>query len=152
NAKSETCTVDAEIAEGIDEAADKPDFLFRFAQRALAWGGVGCLDLATRKRDLAGVIGKMRRALGQQHGWFAMVDNRNQDRRGPDRPFAGDDLEHPVGAGIAALRNDVGIDQARRDIEIKSRPAPGEKLHRAELKQSRLEHRFVQSATLTSSA
>ena len=81
-----------------------------------------------------------------------MVDHRDQHRGGPNRLFARDDLQHAIGALIAARRNDVGIDQARRNVEAQPRTAPIEKLRRADRSRVRLQHRLVQSASLTCSA
>ena len=120
--------VQIEIAERIDEIAIQPDLLLGLAQRGVERRSVGRIDLAAGKGNLAGVIVEMRRALGQQHGRLRMVHHRDQYRGGPHRLLARDDLQHAIGALIAALRNDVGIDQARRHVEAQPRPAPIEKL------------------------
>ncbi len=117
DAKSETGGVEIEIADRLDEFAFQADLFLGLAQRGVERRGVGRIDLAAGKGNLAGVIVEMRRALRQQHGRLRVVHHRDQDRRGPNRLFAGDDLQHAVGAVIAALRNDVGIDQAGRNVE-----------------------------------
>src|SRR5947209_12645977 len=81
-----------------------------------------------------------------------MVDDRNQDGCGADRLFSRDDLKHAIGTGIAAWRNDVGIDQAGRNVEGEPRAGPLEKLIRADLGGGGLHDRLVQSAALTCSA
>src|SRR3981081_917398 len=81
-----------------------------------------------------------------------MGHRRGHPRRGPNRLFACDDLQHAVVALIAAARNDIRIEQARRDVETQSRPAPIEKLLRADRSAFRLQHRLIQSAPLTCSA
>ena len=57
-----------------------------------------------------------------------MVHHRDQYRRGPHRLFAGDDLQHAIGALIATARNDIGVDQARRNLEAQPGAAPLEEL------------------------
>ena len=88
DAKPEAGPVKIEIADRIDEFAGKPDLLLGLAQGGIERRGVGCVDLAAGKGDLAGVIVQMRRTLGQQHGRLRVIDDRDQHRRGPDRLFA----------------------------------------------------------------
>ena len=126
--KSETGSVEIEIADRIDEFAGKADLLLGLAQRGVERRSVGRIDLAAGKGNLAGVIVEMGGALRQQHGRLRMVDHRDQYRRGPNRLFARDDLQHAIGAAVAASRNDVGIDQARRNVETQPRAGPIEKL------------------------
>ena len=57
--------IDATDASPLDAALREADFLLGLAQRGIERRGIGCIDLAARKRDLAGVIVEMRRALGQ---------------------------------------------------------------------------------------
>jgi hypothetical protein len=58
-----------------------------------------------------------------------MVHYRDQHRRGPDRLFACDDLQHAIGALIATARNDIGVDQTRRNVEAQPCAAPIEEFH-----------------------
>src|SRR5260370_42401673 len=81
-----------------------------------------------------------------------MFEHREQPRRGANGLCAGDDLQHAIGPLIAALRNDSGIDQARRHIKTQARAGPIEKLRRADRSGIGSQHRLVQSAALTSSA
>ena len=81
-----------------------------------------------------------------------MVNYRDQYGGGPNRLLARYDFQHSVVALIAAARNDIGIDQARRHLEAKARAAPIEKLGRADGSGVRFQHRLVQSAPLTCSA
>src|SRR6478735_9029392 len=150
DAKSERGSVEIEIADRLDELALEADFLTGLAQRGIERGSVGRIDLAAGKGNLAGVAGEMLRALCQQHGRLRMIDHRDQHRRGPYRLLARDDLEHAVVAFVAGLRNDVGIDQARRHVEIQPRLAAIEELRRTDRSRSHLlQHRLVQSASLT---
>ena len=91
-------------------------------------------------------------ALRQQHGRLRVIDHRYQYGSRPHRLFARDDFEHAIVAAVAASRNDVGIDQARRHREVQARAAPIEKLRRADRSGIALQHRIVQSAPLTCSA
>ena len=70
----------------------------------------------------------MRRALRQQHGRLVVIDHRDQHRRRAHRLLARHDLEHAIVALIAGFRNDIGIDQAGRHVEVQPRLAPREKL------------------------
>src|SRR6185437_2020072 len=112
----------------------------------------GRVDLAAGKGDLAGMVVEMGGALRQQHRWLRVIDNRNQHRGGPYRLFARDDLEHPVGPGITARRNDIRIEQTGRNVEAQPRTGPVEELRRADLSGVCLHHWLVQSASRTSCA
>jgi len=74
------------------------------------------------------VIVEMLGALGQQHGRLRMVDHRNQYRRGTDRLFTREDLQHAIGAVIAARRNRAGIGQPGGNVEPQPRAGAIEKL------------------------
>jgi hypothetical protein len=56
DAKSETGRVQIEVADRIDEFARKADLFLRFAQRGIERRGVGRIDLAAGKGNLAGVV------------------------------------------------------------------------------------------------
>src|ERR1700730_7252790 len=152
DAEPEARAVEVEIADRIDEAAIEPDLFPGLAQRSVERRSVGRVDLAAGKRDLAGVVVEVGGALRQQHGRLRMIDDPDQHRGGTDRLFAGDDLEHPLGTAIAAFRNDVGVDEARRNVEVEPRAGAGEKFGGADRFRPGLQHRLVQSAALTSSA
>ena len=110
-------SVEIEITDRIDEFAGKADLFLGLAQCGVERRSIGRIDLAAGKGNLAGVIVEVGGALRQQHGRLRMVDHRDQHRRRPNRLFARDDLQHAIGAVIAAPRDDVGIDQARRNLE-----------------------------------
>src|SRR5205085_5777384 len=152
DAKAEAGAIEIEIADRLDEFAAEAYFLKRFAQRGIERGSVGRIDLAARKGNLAGVLGKMHRALRQQYGRLRMVDDRDQDGCGADRLFSRDDLKHPIGAGIAARRNNVGIHQAGRDVETEPRAGALEKLVRADFGGGGLHPRVALSAALNCAA
>src|SRR5438067_2788660 len=81
-----------------------------------------------------------------------MIHHRDQHGRGANRLLARDDLQHAIGTLIATPRNDVGIDQAWRNVKIQPRAAPIEELRRTDRSWFRLSHRLVQSTPLTCSA
>jgi hypothetical protein len=74
------------------------------------------------------VIVEVGGALRQQYGRLRTVHHRDQYRGRPNRLFARDDLQHAIGAVIAAPRDDVGVDQARRHLETEPRTASFEEL------------------------
>src|SRR2546423_15153600 len=74
-----------------------------------------------------------------------MIHHRDQHGRGANRLLARDDLQHAIGTLIATPRNDVGIDQAWRNVKIQPRAAPIEELRRTDRSWFRLSHRLGQS-------
>src|SRR5260370_16307966 len=96
-------------------------------------------------------MGEMRGAVGQPPGRLGMAPPRDQPRRGPNRLFAGDDLQHAIGALVATPWNDVRVDQAGRNVETQSRASPIEKLRGADRSRVHFQYRLVQSAPPTCS-
>src|SRR5690242_6635717 len=69
----------------LHDALPISDFFAGFAQRGVERRGIGGVDLAAGKRDLAGVARQIRRTLRQEHGRLGMIDHRNQHRGRPHR-------------------------------------------------------------------
>src|SRR5258708_7227131 len=61
DAKSEAGSIEIEIADRPDEFALQSDFLIGFAQGRIEWRGVGHIDLAAGKGNLAGMFLEMPR-------------------------------------------------------------------------------------------
>jgi hypothetical protein len=83
DAKTRAHLVTVEEAEHLDMGARQTDLLFGLAQRGCDRRGIGRVDLAAGKRDLAGMRSHGLRPLDQDHGEFAARDDRYQHRRGP---------------------------------------------------------------------
>ena len=75
-----------EAADDADPLARQPNLLLGLAQRGGDRVGIFLLDAAAGKRDLPGMGGQMRGALGQQHcETMRMVDQRHQHGRRTQR-------------------------------------------------------------------
>src|SRR5579884_1323702 len=120
--------VEIEIADRLDMRPLEADLLFCFAQCGVHRTRVVFIDLPTRKRHLPRMVGKVLRALRQQHGRLRMIDNADQHRSWPDRPHRGDLLHYRIGIMIPAAGNDVWIGETGRNLEGESRACAPKKL------------------------
>ena len=152
DAEAERGAVEIEIADRLDELALQAHFLAGLAQRGIHRRGIGGVDLAAGKGNLPGMAAQVRRTLRQQHGRLGMIDHGDQYRCGAHRLLLRHDLQHAVIAGIAGARNDIGIDQPGRNVEIEPRPRAVEKFRSPDGGGPGCQHLFVQRAFLTCSA
>ena len=133
DAMTERGHVNVEVADWLHKAARKRNLLLGLAE----CGGDGALingiDLAAGKRNLPGVVSKVRRALGEKYARFVAFNDRHQYRGEPDGPHRGNGCNHGgIGVLLIVGRDHIWIGEPRRHIERKPFLRTGKKFRRSE--------------------